>query len=282
MIMPTASDGTIIVSLILSLLSKSPPPELPVPPLTSRGLPTWLARLFVSLSTISMINSLAIVAACGVPMRLTGRSPLILFSSPTILTWHWLRSCKSRIVSPPLPMINPTVRFGTIICVASSPARSVGWWTLAPFANVWLALAARVEVLLPFSSIIRYISALAFSRAWRVPVILHWRNGPLASGPVINWTLVAVSASTRRKFSPWRPIISPTSPDSMTMVSTLSSTPPPRRPWGDLSNPRFGGGEKPEPGIRPLIPGGEKDLSLVKPGPLARRGSSRRSSRYGL
>ena len=72
-----------------------------------------------------------------------------------------------------------------------------------------------------FSAMIKSIARLAAAICGRVPWMLHTLSPPLSlSWPlVINCTLAPVSASTRRKFSPPRPMINPTRDASMLICS---------------------------------------------------------------
>jgi len=224
--MPTASPGTVMLSLILSC---------PVAYGSSLGSPrpSWpLVDMFlVSLSTISMIMSLARCWHCRLPIRLTGRRPLTLLFSPTILTWHLLLSCRSLMVSPPLPMIKPTVRSGTMICKLSPSLEFEGGLA---FAEPRDRSGALWPLPLPFSSMMRNISDLAAALAARLPLILQWRTLPTDSGPSRNCTLAPVVDSTRRRFSPALPIINPTRFLSIGKVSE-SPSPPLARPGGERS-----------------------------------------------
>lgn len=174
-----------------------------------------------------------------------------------------------------------------MICILSSPSRRAGWCELPRAADALSrterSFGARAPLPIPLSSIMRWISAMASALRARGPVILHCRQGPLSSGPVMNCTRHPVSASTRLRFSPFLPIIKPTKLDSIEIDSTLSPSAP--LPIGDRSrtgyplapSPRRGGENVPG---GPLARGtGEKDRSLPYGSLVGGARSPRRSSR---
>lgn len=130
-----------------------------------------------------------------------------------------------------------------------------------------------------FSAIIKSIARLAEAICGRVPWMLHTLSPPLSlSWPlVINCTLAPVSASTRRRFSPPRPMINPTRDASMLICSMSGAGD--RVRWAlPYRSPR-GGGEYAL--LAPRRGGGLNERSR-SPRPYSAPARPRRSSRNVL